>query len=250
MLIDIENPLTYPTEIQKLIHHYIKNQLGQYENIIKERKIEYDGDVQCAIEEYLLPYKAPILYEQLSRIMKSHDLICYHATKVLNQQIIFDYGLKTNDWKEYSCLMKQALISLNVRNIQEVIQCVYKTYNDKYSINGKPQLCFFSGLKLLRKREFDQFCQNIGGELARWSLEEKMPNIYQLLAENGIELIVKFKLSFSDVANHQQESIIYCFICYYAAKYFWSWHYNIEFDGITYKSINKDQIMELIHYEL
>lgn len=35
-------------------------------------------------------------------------------------------------------------------------------------------------------------------------------------------------------------------ICYYAAKYFWSWQYNIEFNGITHKNVNKDQIIELM----
>lgn len=110
---------------------------------------------------------------------------------------------------------------------------------------------FFSSLDLVDGGNFagyDQYCQNIGGELARWALADTLPEACQILKRNGSQLIVKFSLPFRDIATYQQDTILYQFVCYYAAKYFWGWDYAVQYDGITYKDVAPNHILELIEY--
>lgn len=253
MLIDTENPSTYPNSIQKAIYQYIAEELFPVEAQIRERVIVNDIDISCAVEDYFSSYKAEPLYEQLSEIMANHEIILYHATKVLDPQQIREQGLKRTEWSSYSVSLRKALASLGAGNADMMIDCVHKEYERKYQAKDyKPQLCFFSGLKLAHcegSPGYDQFCQNIGGELARWSLEKEMPEAYQLLKDNGTPLIVKFRLPFLDIANYQQETVLRQFILYYMAKFFWKWDYAIRFDGITHTDIAPYQILELIEYD-
>lgn len=252
MLIDSENPSTYPFEMQGAVYHYIAKRLSSIENQIKKAPLQYDIDVRCAIEDYLRPFKADELYQKLYEIMSDKEIVCYHATKVYDCDQILKSGLQTNDWERYSASIRETLFTLEISNIDEVINRIHKEYERKYSITGRqPQLCFFSGMHLADGGDsagYDQFCENIGGELARWALRDTMPEVFNTLKNNGVQVIIKFKLPFWDIVDYQKESILYQFISYHAAKYFWNWDYTVEFDGITSKDVAPDQILEIIEY--
>ena len=252
MLIDTENPSSFPSTMQDIIYDYLVEHLSSVEAKIKGTSLEYDSDVRCAIEDYLRPIKAEPLYRQLRGIMDRNNIVCYHATKVLNCKQIIEDGLRVNEWNRYSVSIRKTLNELNAADVDRAIECIHKEYERKYELNGvEPQICFFSGLHLADGGEFigyDQFCENIGGELARWALRDAMPKTYQLLKNNGKQLIVKFFLPFLDIANYQQDMVLYQFVCYYAAKYFWGWDYTVQYDGSTYKNIAPNQILELIQY--
>lgn len=252
MLIDSENPATYPTCIKTVIYQYIADNLTSVEAHIKENTLIYDSDVRCAVEDYLCPVRAERLYQKLLELMCDNEMICYHATKMLNYQEVLQNGLKVNEWDEYSGNMGLILKTLGVTNINTVIECIHKEYERKYGVlDREPQLCFFSGWQMLNndgRVGYDQFCQNIGGELARLALKDKMPKVYNLLKNNGEPIIIKFKLPFYDIAEHRKDIILYQFVCYYAAKYFWNWDYRIKFDGATNNDIASSQVLDIIKY--
>lgn len=253
MLIDTEESSSYPEALRKAVCQYIRENLDAVEKEIKTRTIEKDSDVRCAIEDYLREFKAERLYRELSRMMSDYAMVCYHATKVLCRAQIVENGLRVNEWEEYSKAMREVLTALGAPNIEEAMEYIREEYERKYvCLNVKPQLCFFSGFQLANDLGttpgYDQFCENIGGELARWALREKQPETYKLLRDNGIPFIVKFGLRFRDIADYQQNSILYQFVSYYAAQYFWNWNYSIWFDGITYKDVAPQQILEVIDY--
>ena len=253
MLIEIEKPATYPNAMQTMIYQYIKENLVCVEEQIRKKTLEYDCDVLCAIEDYLLYTKAESLYNQLFEIMNDKEIVCYHATKVLDRRQLIENGLRVNDWNGYSELMRKVLLTLGDPNVDKAIEYIHDEYDRKLNSNNNvmPNICFFSGLNLLNFDNiagFDQFCQNMGGELARWALKENLPETYQLLKNNGIQLVVKFRLPFRDIAYFRQEIILYQFVSYYAAKYFWEWNYSVKFDGITFKNVSPQQILELIDY--
>ena len=115
----------------------------------------------------------------------------------------------------------------------------------------EPQLCFYSDISLLREgmsAGYEQFCENIGGELARDALKGEYPDLYKYFRENGKAFVVKFKIPFSNIKSYDQDSIIFQFVAYFAGKYFWNYKCEIHFDGNTDKAIPAGDIVELIPY--
>ena len=129
---------------------------------------------------------------------------------------------------------------------------IKKKYDWKYPSHGRePQLCFYSDIGLLSEdmhAGYEQFCENIGGELARDALKNEYPQLYEYLRANGKAFLVKFKIPFSNIKDYNQDSIIYQFVSYYAGKYFWNYDYEIQFDGNADKGIPATNIIELISY--
>lgn len=193
------------------------------------------------------------MINELIAIMENYDLICYHSTKVLRRESIEKDGLKPNEWSWYSQTLKESFMRIGINNVdlKKAIELVKQEYDRKY-IGREPALCFYSDLSLVRDdgyAGYEQFCENIGGELARWALKKKEPSLYKLLKQNSEQLIVKFKLPFSDIVYYEKDIIVYQFVSYVAAKYFWNYEYQIQFDSITRKVVTPDKILELIPYD-
>lgn len=221
--------------------------------LLRFNAIEYEIDVRCAIEDYVGPYKAGALYNELVDIMKDYEIIVYHSTKVLNKACFINDGLQPNEWNWYEKTLTKTLKELAVgeEDLNKAINLIKHEYDRKY-IDREPALCFFSDLSLIDDGEsagYEQFCENIGGELARRALKEKEPSIYKVLKDNGEQIIVKFKLSFLDIVWYQRDSILFQFISYVAGKHFWKYNYQVNFDGTTKVSVMLDKILEFIPYE-
>ena len=124
-------------------------------------------------------------------------------------------------------------------------------YNRKYAGHDrKAQVCFFTNMSMFEGEyaAYDQFCESIGGELARWALKDKYPNLYKPLKENGKSCIVKFKLPYANIADYEKDSTAYQFVIYYAGVYFWNKEYDIEFDGNTQFDVPPEDILDIIDY--
>lgn len=258
MLIDVSEKNNVPKEIEGLIFGYFEQLPKEIIAAIKSRKVNYEVDVRIAIEDYLNPFASSSydLYDKLRNVLYRHELVCYHSTRVLEKSFITDNGLKTNSWDSYSENMRNTYfkIGMEKEKIEEAISLIENEYNRKYSRTGrKAQVCFFSGTSLLQTDSsagYEQFCENLGGELARWALKEKRLDLYDCLRCNGKAYIVKFKLPFKNIPEHNVDSIIYQFISYYAAKYFFDYNYEIEFDGTSSVDIPKEDILEMIPYTI
>lgn len=248
MLIDAEDPATYPVALKDAILKYISSNLASVEDEIKAKKVEYDKDVRCAIEDYLKASKAKTLHDDLKQLVADKQLVCYHATKVLHPDRLAKNGLHPNEWKTYETDLRETLIELNAPDVDSAINLVREEHERKSrSSGGKGRICFFSGISLADTSNYNKFCENIGGELAGWALENYSGKSYQLLKENGVPIIVKFCLLISDIENC--EGILNEFVNYYSAEHFWNWNYSVQFSGIVHKCISPKQILELIHYE-
>lgn len=251
ILIDVSDANTFPKELEQLV---LKKLLSYTPDIIlkiKSKNIEYEKDVRIAIEEYLSPKscKEEVFYNTLIALMDKYEFVLFHATKVVNKTTLMN-GLNINDWQKYSALMESncKILGMNETDIHKVLSLIKDEYERKYIQNKtKPNLSFFSGLELVdcKGRGYDQFCENIGGELAKWALE-KEPILYKPLKEAGESFIVKFKIPFSNINETKKEQIAYQFITHYAARKFFNYEYNIEFDGMTHKNVSADNILEII----
>lgn len=256
MLIDAAQPETFPIEIERAVMQYITTLPQDVIQEICNNIIEYDIDVCCAVEDYMAPFRAKAegLYADVLEIMEEYDLVCFHATKLLSSKDVYTAGLITNDWKRYSSTMKKVFVEIGLSSdsINEAMGFIKHEYEYKYFDRDRnAQLCFYSSLSLTPKGKtagYDQFCENIGGELARRALRNNMPEVFHALKKNGEAVIIKFLLPFFDVAYYHKDTIAYQFICRSAAKHFWNYDYTVDFDGDTIFDVTAEKILEVIPY--
>lgn len=254
MLIDISDVSTIPAEIKQKIGDRFMALHPNTVSKIKACKIQYDRDVTCAIDDYLGPRVAYDFYDMLISLFEQHEIICYHSTKVLNEGIILSEGLKTNEWDIYrkNIIHTLQMIGVGEKEITEAVEIIKQKYDWKYPLHDRePQLCFYSDISLLREgmsAGYEQFCENIGGELARDALKGEYPDLYKYFRENGKAFVVKFKIPFSNIKSYDQDSIIFQFVAYFAGKYFWNYKCEIHFDGNTDKAVPAGDTVELIPY--
>lgn len=254
MLIDVSDVNTIPVEVKNKIYQSFSALSKEDVNNIKSQEIQRKGDIICAIDRYGF-YRNAYSSGEVADILEKYDIICYHATKVSSKSMLLSEGLKTNDWSDYCSNLKNAYIyaEFSEDKIQEALCIVKSEYNRKYVSYGiKAQLCFFNNLLMLERRgvaAYDQFCENVGGELARKALKNKYPELYKPLKEKGKGCVVKFRLPFAMIANYDKDSIAYQFVIYYAGLYFWNREYDIEFDGNTQSDVPPENILDIIDYD-
>lgn len=254
MLIDVSDVSTIPIEVKNKIYEAFSALSNDAVKRIKCQKVNNNYDILCAIGDYYGTSRATGFYDELNTILEKYDLVCYHATKVSSKSILLKDGLKTNDWDVYCSNLKSAYMNMKLSDeeIQKAVDIVKSEYNRKYAgYDGKAQVCFFTNMSMLESEyaAYDQFCESIGGELARWALKDKYPHLYNPLKENGKSCIVKFKLPYSKIADYEKDDIAYQFVIYYACVYFWNRKYDIEFDGITQYDVSPEDILNIIDYD-
>lgn len=253
-MIDVTKPETIPSEIEDIFFQYVGSFPSDIILEITNRKVENSTDIRCAIEKYLAPFHAEKLYKELLTCFNRTSIRCFHATKILLERSIRDNGLMVNNWERYSVLLEAALHQAELTEpvIKEAIRCVEDEYQRKYCFSNEPQLCFFTPLSAADGGEsagYDQFCQSVGGELARWALKRKMPNVYEALKPIGTPVIVEFELPFCSIMDHQKERLVYCFVTHYSAKKFWGMSCPIEFDGTTQRDVLPSQIIQIHQWQ-
>lgn len=252
MLIDVSNPNTIPEEVGKFIlAHFSTLPLRNVEEI-KGRKIEYVKDVRCAIEKYYKPYKDEVFYNELIEILKKHELMCFHATRMYSFEKVEKEGLKTNEWSNYSDNLRcvYEAIGMDEKMIDKALDAVQKEYKRKYeNYERNSQLCFFVNINSLEEGSYNQYCENIGGELIEGCLKINYPELYTPLKENGRGAVIRFKLPYANIASYDQELIAYQFVVYYAGIYFWNKAMEIEFDGNTEQNVPSEDILEILPYD-
>lgn len=102
MLIDVSDKIKIPIEIeQKILSRFIAMSERNI-SAIKAYKIQYDRDVICAIENYIGPSSAYYFYQELNSLFKQYEMVCYHSTKTIDENVIRSNGLTTNEWNTYS----------------------------------------------------------------------------------------------------------------------------------------------------
>lgn len=217
-----------PVERQKLI---ISNDI----NIIK-KYFDINGNNYYWYQNTLIP------------LMNKYNFICFHSTKVYDKNLILDNGLKINEWNTYSKTMSDTFFKLKIdkETQTEALKYIKNEYDRKIR---NPEICFFSGLNLISNdyaAGYENWCESMGGELANWALEEKMPDVYKLLKSNGEAYYVKFKLKFDKFYIYCKDSILKELLVKVISKEFWNKEYEVRFDGKTLYDIPKENILQLI----
>ena len=248
-MIDLTDYTTIPAAVGSVVRSFVdflpsKNTLAQKEPPL------YNSIVRCRLEEHIRPYRVPNLYETLGSILDKEEIICYHATKLLSPEKIKSEGLRMNDWERYSGNIREALEkgAVPAAEIEEALQRI-KHEKTRKEHNGPDRLCYFANLINYAPEDglgYDQFCQNIGGELARWPLQEYMPDVYTILRDIGKSVLVTFSIPFNWVADFEREDIIAHFIYHEAATYLWNYLYDIEFDGTLFQDVPGTSIIEIV----
>ena len=217
-----------PVERQKLV---ISNDI----NIIK-KYFDINGNNYYWYQNTLIP------------LMNKYNFICFHSTKVYDKNLILDNGLKINEWNTYSKTMSDTFFKLKIdkETQTEALKYIKNEYDRKIR---NPEICFFSGLNLINNdyaAGYENWCESMGGELANWALEEKMPDVYKLLKSNGEAYYVKFKLKFDKFYIYCKDSILKELLVKVISKEFWNKEYEVRFDGKTLYDIPKENILPLI----
>lgn len=253
-MIDILNVSTYPKEIENFIMSKLSSMPKNIIDEIKSYRVVYNKDISCAIEDFLSFSKQELFYDNLMCMLENYEFIVYHATKVLNKDLIMKNGIRVNDWNRYSAMLTNTYKQLGISeiNIAKALSLIEYEYNRKFDFGERgKELCFFSGLNLIDTKDiagYEQFCENIGGEIARHALEEKCFELYRPLQENGEAYIVKFKLPFKNIISLYKKGIAYSFVCFFAAIKFFDYAYEIKFDGKTLEDVSAANILEIIPY--
>lgn len=254
MIIEINHPETYPNELHRIIENYLSLLPHEQYERLKQTEISCDSDVITALGEIIRPVVCSKLYEDVLNILEKYEMMCYHATKVFDKDSIIQNGLKLNTWEWYKDTFLNALmgIGFNASEINEIIEIVKREYDRKYW--GRDEaICFFQDINDLEKLQgagYDQFCESIGGEIARWALKkDTYMHIYNRLRTFGDAIIVKFKLPIIDIAFFRKDNVAFNFICFYVAKILWDYRLDIAFDGMTQMDVASDRIIELIPFD-
>lgn len=244
-LIDSSNYNSFPNEFIKEIVNRVNSMPIKDQSELLNL---YDPNV---VDNYFRPLGNSFDWYQNSLIplMNNYDFICFHSTRVYSEKDILDNGLKTNDWNSYSTTMANTLSLLNVPNDKNRLALNYiKTEYDR-KITNQPELCFFSGLNLISQdcvAGYENWCESIGGELASWSLENNMPEIYSMLKNNGNPYYVNFKLRFEKFCNYCKDFILKELLTKVICEEFWKIDYEVRFDGKTGCDIPASDILQLI----
>lgn len=250
-MIDLRDYNTIPVEVGLVVRGFL-DQLSLKSELIQEEPPLSDIAVRCRLEDYINPVKVPELYATIASILDQERILCYHATKVLSVKTIKNEGLRTNAWEQYSNNVKEALelAGVSTAEIEETLQLI-KLEKKRKEPNDRDRLCYFSNLLDFKPdgSGYYQFCQNIGGELARWALEDYMPDVYKVLRDRGECLLVKFSLPFNWIEKFEKDDIITLFIYHEVASYLWNYSYDIEFDGNLFRDVPASSIIGIVKVE-
>ena len=93
MLIDVSDIKTISIEVEKKIWEKFTAMPRSITSKIKAYEIKYNRDVNCAIENYIGPSSAYHFYEELISVFEQYDIVCYHSTKMLDENLILAAGL-------------------------------------------------------------------------------------------------------------------------------------------------------------
>lgn len=253
-MIDATNPKTFPIELREIVHTRL-SEIPKIElDKIRKSTIAHEGDVTLALEKYLSPSFAYSMYQdELIPIFRQYEIMCFHATRVGSFDTIKSEGL-VSDIEKYKCYLHDFLLTEKVAadRTQLAIKCIANEYNRKYG-NNPHQICFFTNYCSLHDNDgyaaYDQFYETVGGELANWALEEKMPDVLSILRKKGHPAIVKFMIPFEKVAEYHQDCLIYPFVLAVAAEELWNYKYIIEADSSLIGDVPPTSILEIIPIE-
>lgn len=252
MVIDLTKIHTFSEDIINELDKYLRS-LSNNKKLNLIKMCEKSDEDKTSVLEKLFPLQfSTTECDYFIPLFDRHQIILYHATKVIDPDSIKKTGLLTNDWNRYCENMIQTFQYLNVREeqIREAMGILQKEYKDKYLLCN-PQVCMFTIIDELQSTTngFEMYSECIGGELAT-VLRYKMPTVFNLLKEHGQTIVVKCAVPFKNITSARKDIIIIKVIRHYIAKQLWGYYYPIQLSCETEKDIQPNNILDVIHYEI
>lgn len=232
MIIDCANPNTFPKEISALAEEFVSKLPCEY-NIL-------ESDLQIC----------GFYVDETVNILNNCDILLYHATKLLHPELLLKNGLRVNEKAAYIDSLISDMRELNVseNDIKDSIKIISEYREAKYQFNNeKTAPLYFYSIYDLTKNEYDEFCENIGGETARWAIKQKMPEVYRYLKQNGEGVVVKFKTPFINIDDYKAPIIARAFLYHFISKLICNSDQCIKFDGSISNNISPEDIIDIIH---
>lgn len=238
MIIDVDDPTTFPDKVEDLVYNYIDEMSS--DAISQLNDIE-NGVTYRSPKQFFDKIGAPSLYDSILPLFKGCSLRCYHATRVLDEKTILNNGLLLNDWNNYTVILREALelTAISETDLENAITLA-KQEQERKTQDIPPQICFYASSFMDNYAE--TFCYNVGGEIARWALRDTMPNVFEKLKTIGTPVVVECALPLDDIDLTCIEEIVY----FYAEKKLWNRNYSIKFDGEIKRNIKPSEIVRII----
>ena len=208
MLIDASSPRSFPPELFDVVQSHIATMPEDEKDAIRKILDKSKQSICIGTEKHFSPTFTEGYYmyqDELIPVFDRYELLCFHATRVPEIDSIRRYGI-ISDMSQYEERMRSFLKSEQVERdrIEATIESIRHEYTRKYGRNPH-QICFFINLKSLYSEDgsaaYDQFYETVGGELAKWALEEKMPDILGILQTKGTPIVVRCAIPFAKIAD-------------------------------------------------
>ena len=255
-LINASKPGTYPPEMEKIVVSHIEMIPEDDLYRIARLKPISESDIRCALENYLGTQSTTgyLMYQnELIPVFNRYSLLCYHATRIEDTASLLTRGIIA-DFEEYKQMIKSFLQKEKVAydKIDSAMQAIEHEYSRKYCGRAY-RICFFLNRVSLYNSDgsagYDQFCETVGGELARWALEDRFPDVLYILQNKGIPAIIEFTIPFSRVADHHKDILISQFVYHLAAKHLWNTEYTVEADGVLNGNVPPESIIKISGFQ-
>ena len=258
MLIDVANPASFPQEAIKNIELTFRNLPDSVKNELYKREIKHDSEAVSILESLFSPSNpgASELYDNLDFIFNKHDFLCYHATRITHTTEFDKEGLREFSWNRYEKNLSQFFHEkgLDENAVGEVMDLIRHEEERKYASPGHPhRTCFFTPFSNICSSNdrlgYDQFIENIGGEIARFALRDKMPEVFSLLKSNGKPVVVKVSVEYRRISEWDKRRILYHFIIATLSRIIWNYNYDLGMDFSVNGDIGPNNILDEIYLD-
>lgn len=255
MLIDVTMPETLPRDATNIIEIALRDLPDVDFEAISEAKIQQDYEVTPILERYFSPNKASAerMYYDLISVYSDYSLLCYHATRITHTVDFSKNGLREFSLCDYEKALLQFLSEnqLDGNATKTAMELIRHEVDRKYSRMMYPhRTCFFTPFTDFYSSDcrpgYDQFVENIGGEIARFALRDRMPDVFSLLKSNGTPVVVKASVECRKISAWDIRRVIYQFIIAMLAKMIWNYDYTIRTDFSIIGDVEPQNILEVI----
>lgn len=226
-MIDIDNPITYPIEIQEWIishkpYFLTKIPLNSYEHEYEIIHKLYDMHIEE--QEFIQNY---------IQLNKETEFTMWHNARIENKESYFKNGILSfnGDIQQAQDRVSQLLKKFGI-NAQDrlILLDKIKSYWQRDGNNRTNAVHFFLSKSQIHDPQLMEFSINLGGECVRWGMESINPELYRQepykrLWICGTPCSIKFKSKLKDICCYSQEHIVREIAYYFIINCIYNLHY-------------------------
>lgn len=170
----------------------------------KDNGIDYIKSDRSIIDQSA---EAHEIFVCLRNYLSTCMIRAYHATRIIDSIEIIESGLIPFEVKHYTSRLVRVLSERDIS--VGTCQLISRKVSDFVEKHGRDTetISLFNSYSLYDEG-YDQFTQNYGGETVRFAIENDHPDLFELLCEIGIPVIVFCLVDWDEIVPIYQESYI------------------------------------------